>query len=1067
MTLEELKVVISATIQPLKDAMNKAKAEVKNATGEMDKQVEKTKKSFFSGFKGKISPTVDTSAIENMKNEVDILNKKISMHQESLSNLKQQKAELEQLQNRYNEIVRILDSNNNKVSYNSKLIQEQIDLESRIRDLKNSKLSDEKLTQAILKEESALNSLYAKLQRVNTKLEQTQNSASNASKGVNNLGNKSSNTKNKLSSLNGALNKLGIGNKKTKSGMDNLMSTMKRYARMIVINRLLIASLARGIRSLLSSMVATLKTNSQFSNSLAQIQTNLRVAFTPIYQAILPAINTLMSALSKLTGYIASFTSAIFGKTYAESKAATQSLIDAKAAMGAYGDTTEKTKKAVDRLAGIDEINKLSSNNDSDNDKSNVPVLADVDTSAFDGKMEKLAKKMKEIFKTIFQPFKNAWKKDGAWVTDKFNLAVENTKKSLSGFYESLKNPAVQKFIENIAGIGIALGGLALSIYNNFIIPVANWFISLLPSAAEGLNPLLEKIREFIKNLADSPEKVQKLCSAVLGIVVAIGTLKIIVQVAEWVKNLQGVIALLTANPIIIVIIALAGLVAAFVAFYASNEEFRNKMQGVWEGLWSSIKPILDNIGKILKWLLDEILAPLAEWTISDLLPAFFNLLSGALDVLNPILEAFMEAGKWLWDSFLQPIASWTGGVIVDILNGLADVLKVIGEWVKEHQETITKILKVLGVCLTVFAVIKIALGAIAVVIGILTSPITLVIAAITALVAIFIQLYDSCEGFRKFIDTVIEFGKNLILGLFDGIVSIMSKIGTWLKDHVVDPVLNGIKKLFGIHSPSTVMAEIGIYLMEGMLNGILSLKDKIVNSFTAIKDKIKEIFNNIPDYFKTKFSESLTKIKDVFNPIKEWFSGVWRKLKDIVSDTWDKILGLFNKGGKIFDGITEGIAGIFKSIVNSLISGINKVIAIPFNLINGLLNKVREINIMGFSPFENLWDKDPLTIPQIPKLAQGGFVKANNPTLAMIGDNTRYGEIVAPENKLNQLLDKAINRSGINEDILYKAFLRALKDMPNQDINLNVDGIKLGNAVAKGVNKITKANGGICPIIT
>ena len=1037
MTLEELKVVISATIQPLKEAMNKAKAEVKNATGEMGRQVEKTKKSFFSGFgKGKISPTIDTSGLEDKildkTNEADMIDKKIEITRRELQKLK------EEFSSTFNS-----DSRNK--------------LEKKIVNTENSL---NHLVSRSIKLRSEIDTLRAKLDGAG-------DSANNASKGVNNLGNKSNNAKNKLSSLNGALNKLGIGNKKTKSGMDNLMSTMKKYARMIVINRLLIASLVKGIRSLLSSMVATLKTNSQFSNSLAQIQTNLRVAFTPIYQAILPAINTLMSALSKLTGYIASFTSAIFGKTYAESKAATQSLIDAKAAMGAYGDTTEKTKKAVDRLAGIDEINKLSSNNDSDNDKSNVPVLADVDTSAFDGKMEKLAKKMKEIFKTIFQPFKNAWKKDGSWVTDKFNLAVENTKKSLSGFYESLKNPVVQKFIENIAGIGIALGGLALSIYNNFIIPVVNWFISLLPSAAEGLNPLLEKIKEFIKNLADSPEKVQKLCSAVLGIVVAIGTLKIIVQVAKWVKNLQGVIALLTTNPITIVIIALAELVAAFVAFYASNEEFRDKMQGVWEGLWSSIKPVLDNIGKILKWLLDEILAPLAEWTISDLLPSFFNLVSGALDVLNPILEAFMEAGKWLWDSFLKPIAEWTGGVVVDILNGLADVLKVIGEWVKEHQETITKILKVLGVCLTVFAAIKIALGAIAVVIGILTSPITLVIAAITALVAIFIQLYDSCEGFRKFIDTVVEFGKNLILGLLEGIASIMSKIGTWLKDHIVDPILNGIKKLFGIHSPSTVMAEIGIYLMEGLLSGILSLKDKIVNSFTAIKDKIKEIFNNIPDYFKTKFSESLTKIKDAFNPIKEWFSGVWRKLKDIVSDTWDKILGLFNKGGKIFDGITEGIAGIFKRIVNSLISGINKVIATPFNLINGLLNKVREINIMGFSPFENLWDKDPLTVPQIPKLAQGGFVKANNPTLAMIGDNTRYGEIVAPENKLNQLLDKAINRSGINEDILYKAFLRALKDMPNQDINLNVDGVRLGNAVAKGVNKITKANGGICPIIT
>ncbi|MFR5746277.1 MAG: hypothetical protein ACLUEA_02055 [Romboutsia timonensis] len=93
MTLEELKVVISATIQPLKEAMNKAKAEVKNATGEMDKQVEKTKKSFFSGFgKGKISPIIDTSGLEDKildkTNEADIIDKRLKLLEENYKSLR-------------------------------------------------------------------------------------------------------------------------------------------------------------------------------------------------------------------------------------------------------------------------------------------------------------------------------------------------------------------------------------------------------------------------------------------------------------------------------------------------------------------------------------------------------------------------------------------------------------------------------------------------------------------------------------------------------------------------------------------------------------------------------------------------------------------------------------------------------------------------------------------------------------------------------------------------------------------------------------------------------------------
>lgn len=93
--------------------------------------------------------------------------------------------------------------------------------------------------------------------------------------------------------------------------------------------------------------------------------------------------------------------------------------------------------------------------------------------------------------------------------------------------------------------------------------------------------------------------------------------------------------------------------------------------------------------------------------------------------------------------------------------------------------------------------------------------------------------------------------------------------------------------------------------------------------------------------------------------------------------------------------------------------------------------------------------------------------MKANTPQLAMIGDNKHQGEVVAPENKLSELLDKAVSKSGNSNkvELLLEKLISIVEE--GQTVNMNVDGIKLGNAVAKGVNKITKANGGICPIIT
>lgn len=76
------------------------------------------------------------------------------------------------------------------------------------------------------------------------------------------------------------------------------------------------------------------------------------------------------------------------------------------------------------------------------------------------------------------------------------------------------------------------------------------------------------------------------------------------------------------------------------------------------------------------------------------------------------------------------------------------------------------------------------------------------------------------------------EFGENLIdhfkeVGLsgiksfLDGLKNPIPTVASWLAEHLVNPVINAVKNLFGIHSPSTVFAEIGGYVAEGLFKGI------------------------------------------------------------------------------------------------------------------------------------------------------------------------------------------------------------------------------------------------------
>lgn len=95
--------------------------------------------------------------------------------------------------------------------------------------------------------------------------------------------------------------------------------------------------------------------------------------------------------------------------------------------------------------------------------------------------------------------------------------------------------------------------------------------------------------------------------------------------------------------------------------------------------LWDAFKPFAENVGQGLLWTFNNVLTPLAKWTISDLLPTFLNILADAFIILNNTLETFKPIGEWLWKNFLSPLGKWAGGTIVKALQTIDSLLRKIG----------------------------------------------------------------------------------------------------------------------------------------------------------------------------------------------------------------------------------------------------------------------------------------------------------------------------------------------------------------------------------------------------
>ncbi len=101
---------------------------------------------------------------------------------------------------------------------------------------------------------------------------------------------------------------------------------------------------------------------------------------------------------------------------------------------------------------------------------------------------------------------------------------------------------------------------------------------------------------------------------------------------------------------------------------------------GPLQRLGTAVEPLVSTAFSGLKWAYDNVFIPFASWTGGELAPAFLDALAGAADLLSAAAEALQPMATWLWDSFLQPIASWSGGVIVDTLGEVTDGLRDLAD---------------------------------------------------------------------------------------------------------------------------------------------------------------------------------------------------------------------------------------------------------------------------------------------------------------------------------------------------------------------------------------------------
>ena len=127
-------------------------------------------------------------------------------------------------------------------------------------------------------------------------------------------------------------------------------------------------------------------------------------------------------------------------------------------------------------------------------------------------------------------------------------------------------------------------------------------------------------------------------------------------------------------------------------------------------------------------------------------------------------------------------------------------------------------------------------------------NPVALVIAAIVALVAIFVVLWNKCEGFRNFWINLWEKIKSVTKSVVDAI----GKFFTNMREKIVT-TFNNVK--------------------NSVVNIATNIKDGIVNKFNSLKDAVTTTFNNV----KSAITKPIEKARDVIRGIVDKIKGFFK----------------------------------------------------------------------------------------------------------------------------------------------------------------------------------------------
>lgn len=603
--------------------------------------------------------------------------------------------------------------------------------------------------------------------------------------GVNSANSKTANSNSKLSrSFKGASKSAGSA----RMSIGRMLTMSVLFSSVFRILSALTQGIIGGFNNLAQYSKTTNANISTLWGSLIRLQNAFATAFSPILTVVTPILSRFIDLISTAITYVGMFFSYLAGnKTYTKALAVQK---DYAASLDKTAKSTKKaTKAAKDYLSPLDEINRYTTNKDTDTTPSGSGANGTPTSKMFEEvpiDAPPIFEKIKDVLGQIFQPFKEAWEREGKNTIDAAKYALSE----LGALAKSVGSSMLEVWTN---GTGTQILSTMLQIAQGLLTTIGN--IARQLDIAWNKNAVGTAI---IQAIADAFQKVLDIIN------------RLVWDTAQWAGSLN---------------------------FYPLLNSIKN--------LFESMSPLIEAIGSFLERLYTNIILPMLTWLIESGLPFLINLLADLFDFLGEHQWIIDAIGAALLGAF---VSSKISPLVLGIRSAITSLIGVF-TGAGGLSGAISMIVAAFDRFAVASNVIPIAIAlAVAAIVLIITHWDQLK-AAMSKLMDWIKGVFatDWHAQFGVFGD-VVEVFLNSFKGIFNSIKQICSGFVTFLKGVFtgnVDMALKGILNILrGAANLIYSIFKAPVNMVIALFNG---LNRAIINAINGLVDGLNHI--KVPDW--------------------------------------------------------------------------------------------------------------------------------------------------------------------------------------------------------------------------